>query len=473
MRKVIFSLVIFFLFSIVSLEAQSPDFKDAVSAKVLFVDYHSIELGESAAYDQLTRGLEIGYTRNLSESFNLNIPTKIRFGTLPTGNGTFTSRKAIVGLDAILQMQFFKTKNILNPYFLAGLGGEYIEDQDANFCFPVGLGLNFKFMENLYIQGQAEYRVGFSDNTDNLLYGIGLMALIGEAAPPPPPDTDGDGITDMEDDCPLVAGLASLKGCPDADNDGIADKNDDCPDVAGTAAHKGCPDTDNDGIADKDDACPEVAGIRKFNGCPDTDNDGIIDGEDDCPNEAGPASNKGCPLPDMDGDGVLDKDDRCPNVAGTAANKGCPDTDQDGVVDIDDKCPKTAGPASNNGCPEIKKEDKEILEFAVQNVNFATGKATLLPASKSVLDQIVTIMQKYPDYSLRVEGHTDSVGNAESNQKLSEARAASCVTYIVSKGVAASRISSIGYGESKPIADNKYKAGRDENRRVEFDVYIK
>ena len=58
-----------------------------------------------------------------------------------------------------------------------------------------------------------------------------------------PKDRDGDGILDKDDDCPDVAGPASLKGCPDRDGDGIADKNDNCPDVAGTAKYQGCPCT--------------------------------------------------------------------------------------------------------------------------------------------------------------------------------------------------------------------------------------
>lgn len=112
----------------------------------------------------------------------------------------------------------------------------------------------------------------------------------------------------------------------------------------------GKKDTDNDGVSDKDDKCPTVFGLAKFAGCPDTDADGIEDSKDACPKVAGTLN--GCP--DTDKDGVADSKDACPKVFGTV--KGCPDTDKDGVIDSKDKCVKIAGPASNNGCPVIKEE---------------------------------------------------------------------------------------------------------------------
>ncbi|WP_264618666.1 DUF5723 family protein [Flavobacterium sp. 7A] len=86
-------------------------------------------------------------------------------------------------------------------------------------------------------------------------------------------------------------------------------------------------DTDGDGVQNIDDKCPEVAGPAANGGCPwlDKDKDGILDKDDKCPEVAGPSENAGCPWKDTDGDGVVDKDDKCPKVKGTAANKGCPE----------------------------------------------------------------------------------------------------------------------------------------------------
>lgn len=203
----------------------------------------------------------------------------------------------------------------------------------------------------------------------------------------------------------------------------------------------------------------------------DQDNDGISDAADQCPTEAGPAATFGCP--DTDLDGVADKVDECPDEAGPATTLGCPDTDGDGIDDSKDNCPNSAGPMSNNGCPEIKKEEKEFLEFAAQSVQFATGKATLKAESFAILDQVAEILLRYPDYKVRINGHTDAIGAANANQVLSEERARSCYEYLVSRSVPADRLQYKGYGESKPIATNDTEEGREENRRVEFELYIK
>jgi outer membrane protein OmpA-like peptidoglycan-associated protein len=239
------------------------------------------------------------------------------------------------------------------------------------------------------------------------------------------------------------------------------------------AALLGCPDRDGDGIGDAEDTCPDQPGLAAFKGCPDTDGDGIADNNDRCPREPGTPANQGCPVRDRDNDGIPDADDACPDQRGLPAFKGCPDTDGDGLADKDDRCPDKAGPISNKGCPEIKPEDKAKLERAVKLVQFQTGKATLLNKSYAILDEVVAVMNQYPDYSLNIGGHTDSAGDDKMNQALSEKRAKTCYDYLLSKGIPAARMSHAGYGETQPKADNKTAAGREQNRRVEFELYVK
>ncbi len=287
------------------------------------------------------------------------------------------------------------------------------------------------------------------------------------------PDSDYDGVADKDDPCPKQYG--KLKGCPDSDNDGVADKDDQCPGQAGTLS--GCPDTDNDGVADKDDLCPTQAG--KLNGCPDTDNDGVADKDDPCPTQAGSIS--GCP--DTDNDGVADKDDKCPTQAGPASSGGCPppptpkpsaagDLDADGVPDDLDRCPTTPGPVVNRGCPEVRQETKMQLSLAMDAVQFETAKATLVRSSYDILDGIVEIMRQYPDYKLAIGGHTDDIGDDERNLKLSTDRAKACYDYLIFRGVRADRLRFAGFGETRPIADNTTPAGRERNRRVEFELTL-
>jgi len=101
-------------------------------------------------------------------------------------------------------------------------------------------------------------------------------------------------------------------------------------------------------------------------------------------------------------------------------------------------------------------------------INFDTGKSIIRDESKPVIDQIVEMMKSNPDLKIGVEGHTDNVGTPASNKTLSEARAKSVVTAIVSQGIASERLSPAGFGQDKPISDNNTEEGRAKNRRVEL-----
>jgi outer membrane protein OmpA-like peptidoglycan-associated protein len=321
-----------------------------------------------------------------------------------------------------------------------GIGGGYTWVDDIGFGTANALaGVRFWVAENVALSFQSTYKHAFEDGygITHFQHSAGISFKFGGK------DTDGDGIFDKDDECPETPGLPEFNGCPDSDGDGIEDRNDACPNTPGLAEFNGCPDSDGDGIADPQDACPTVPGLASMNGCPDTDGDGITDAEDGCPTEAGPASNNGCPLQDRDGDGVLDKDDQCPDVPGTVAN---------------------------NGCPEVTVEIINKLNEYSRTILFDTGKATIRPESYGVLQSITDIMNEYPSANFTIEGHTDSVGRESTNQRLSDERAASVKSYLTTLGLSSSRLSSIGYGESRPVASNKTKAGRQQNRRVEISL---
>lgn len=289
------------------------------------------------------------------------------------------------------------------------------------------------------------------------------------------PDRDGDKIPDKDDLCPDLAGDLKFKGCPDRDNDSIIDPEDDCPDTPGLAAFRGCPDTDGDGIKDDEDACPEMAGPLVNQGCPDTDKDGIFDFLDDCPEVYGPKENKGCPWPDSDNDGLLDKDDDCPNLAGPIKNKGCPfqDTDNDGVLDKDDDCPATPGPATNKGCPVVEKEVEEILKMAFDNLEFETGKDIIKSTSIPSLTELAGVLTKKAAWGLQISGHTDNVGDDQKNLILSKKRAEAVKAFMVSQGIDGTRLNTLYFGETLPIATNDTPEGRQKNRRVEMKIIFK
>jgi len=365
-------------------------------------------------------GVEFTYIRHLRKHLNLAVPLKAGKARFPLDrNGNVTGEQLMVSLDALIQVKLYEPGKLFYPYLLAGFGvmNETKNNWKTNMELPAGLGLNIRLAPRFYLSLETQYRFDLSENRNQLQHAAGLWMVL-------------DGSTKNNEPA-------------DRDQDGVPDKNDECPDEPGETSLSGCPDNDGDGIANYLDDCPDAPGLKKMGGCPDTD-----------------------------GDGIADPVDRCPFISGSAKMNGCPDTDGDGVTDPDDKCPHTAGPASNYGCPELKKEEKEVLNYAQQAVQFETAKAALLPSSRPVLSEIVAILRKYPDHKLRISGHTDSIGTYEENQELSNQRARACYNFFVNNGIAPERISYIGYGETQPIADNMYEAGRAKNRRVVFDIYV-
>lgn len=302
-------------------------------------------------------------------------------------------------------------------------------------------------------------------------------------------DTDKDGVADNKDKCPdtpLGTPVDSVGCTLDDDKDGVVNPNDSCPDTpAGVKVdEKGCPlDTDGDTVTDYKDKCPdtpaEARGTVDADGCPkDTDGDGVSDYKDKCPGTPEEAratvDENGCPK-DTDGDGVADFKDKCPGTPVEARGKvdenGCElDSDKDGLPDYKDNCPTVAGPISNKGCPEVKAEVKKIFQQALQGIQFESAKSTIKKQSYAILDKIVKILKDNPDYSVMINGHTDSQGNDEYNQKLSDARANAVMTYLLNKGIEANRMKAQGYGELMPVENNATAAGRYKNRRVEFVV---
>ncbi len=209
----------------------------------------------------------------------------------------------------------------------------------------------------------------------------------------------------------------------------------------------------------------------------DRDGDGIPDATDKCPDEAedkdGFEDGDGCPDLDNDADGTPDATDACPMVAGPADNKGCPepDRDGDGVIDRLDNCPDEAGPADNAGCAkkQLVKISNDKLEI-IQSVYFKTDKAVIESRSFELLDNVASVLASHPTLMIQVEGHTDSQGNAAYNKGLSQRRAEAVVAYLVKKGVTQDRLTPKGFGAEVPIADNRTKDGRSQNRRVVFTI---
>ena len=360
------------------------------------------------------------------------------------------------------------------------LHGSYVRTGDLN-CFgaDVGLGYEFSLFNNLqmgpFIRGTYIYQ------------------------------PDGANERASQDAWLLVAGLGgslSLRDnavvMPDSDGDTYYDPYDGCPkepeDFDGFEDDDGCPDNDNDddGVLDIADRCPLVPedrdGFEDEDGCPDTDNDGdgILDDKDECPDEPedvdGFEDEDGCPDTDNDGDGILDAKDECPDepetVNGFEDEDGCPekDSDGDGIVDVKDECPDEPetvnGLEDEDGCPDealLEVKDREIL--GGERIFFDFGMARVKSRSRAFLEQLVRLLEVHPEFVLiSIEGHTDNVGDASFNRKLSKKRSERVKKYLIDLGIDPQRLIVKGHGEQDPWQGGRNARSRAQNRRVEFYI---
>ncbi|MBP9560295.1 MAG: outer membrane beta-barrel domain-containing protein [Syntrophorhabdaceae bacterium] len=358
--------------------------------------------------------------------FTKNIGAEILFNYVPSKYETMDDRRTnVYNYRAELLYYFMPDKQFV-PFVAFGAGGTSIgypgnESDKTRAVVGYGVGLKYFLFKNMALRGDVRHIV--TDSVyNNLEYTFGVTFYFGgkepvvaaapQPPPPPPPpqivDSDGDGVPD------------DLDKCPDTPKGFKVDK-DGC-----------CLDSDGDGVDDCLDKCPDTPKGFKV------DKDG-------------------CCL-DSDGDGVDDCLDKCPDTPkGAEVDKeGCP------VVVV----PKAA--------PAMTGKEKEIMEKGKVKLNvlFDTNKWNIKPKYHNELKEFADVMIKHPELKVVViEGHTDNVGGAPYNMKLSQRRADSIKKYLVEKfGIDPNRLKAKGYGLTRPIASNKTAKGRQENRRVEAVV---
>ena len=209
------------------------------------------------------------------------------------------------------------------------------------------------------------------------------------------------------------------------------------------------PDDDKDGVPNSKDRCPNTrrADRKKVNseGCVDSDRDGVYNNKDECPDTpyGEKVDSKGCSVKndDLDGDGVLNLYDQCPNTPpGVRVN--------------------------DLGC-----RPERVKNISLKNLNFITGTARMVPSSKREFTKTINQLSEIQNTieKIIVEGHTDSIGSARKNKQLSQLRAQTIANLLIENmGFRSDQVQAVGYGEEKPIASNKTRSGRLQNRRVEL-----
>ena len=306
---------------------------------------------------------------------------------------------------------------------------------------------------------------------------------------------------------------ASVGSADDADGDGIRDEADRCPYE---------PETKN-GIRD-DDGCPEsalalqAARALRFQNSPAASLAAVpapavvppaapaaaasqasgVGAPATAPAASNAAATATAPSPaavpaaapaapeDSDHDGIPDEEERCPISAedrdGFEDDDGCPDldNDEDGIPDAVDRCPLEAetqnGHQDEDGCPDVAPASAPQVQVSAagdrievnQQVQFKRRQAELDPTSFPLLRAVARILRAHPKAVVEVQGHTDSGGDPQRNQDLSQQRADSVRDFLIKEGIAAERLRARGYGSSQPRFSNTTADGRSRNRRVEF-----
>ncbi len=384
---------------------------------------------------------KMGFTNNIAAGVDYQFHEHWSVGLL-ISNNKFKAPDAELDGEFITENMNYFAADFNLKYYLLGKQENSIVSKRFNMYLSGGLGA-FKIKNNtlsLNFGGGLIYWLNDS-------FGVNLESVAKW--------TTESGLKYDSNHFQHFAGITFRPQKKDSDKDGVVDAEDVCPNTFGLAAFNGCPDTDNDGIVDAEDGCPKVAGLQENNGCPDTDKDGVVDSLDSCKNTFGPKANNGCPYKDTDKDGVLDKDDACPNVKGIMQNKGCPKVEVKVI-----ETPQV-----------IKKNINSILKGYATSIYFNSGTHSFKDNAYIVLQEIADKLKQFPNSKILIEGHTDSIGNSNLNQILSQNRANEVKRYLIEYGGLQNvTIEAVGYGESKPIATNTTEKGRVLNRRVVLKV---
>ncbi len=394
-----------------------------------------------------------------------------------------------------------------NPYFYLGggvmnysidtkpanVGGKPVEEDGWVAVIPAGIGAEFALGERVLLDvalgGAATttydldgYRAGSDDFWDTYFNVSVGLTFTGEnckvdkdndglgkceekrlGTDPNNPDTDGDGLTDGDEVLKYMTD--PLKA--DTDGDGLTDGDE-------VMKYKTDPlkaDTDGDGLNDGDEVMKYKTDPLKV----DTDGDGLSDADEVLKYKTDPLK------ADTDGDGLTDGDE----VLKYKTDPLKADTDGDGLSDSEEVLKYKTNPlvkdtdgGSVDDFTEVKRgtdplnADDDVVKIGVpivlEGITFDVGKATIKPESEATLMKALKTLTTYTDIIVEIGGHTDNTGSAKLNEKLSLARAESVKAWLVGRGIDASRISTKGYGPSKPIADNKTAEGKQKNRRIEF-----
>jgi len=405
MRKL--SIVAAFVFLLVSFSVVHAEVRGGAITLGLSAGGYLFE-GNQDYRDNYTLGWRAGYnfTENIGAEFFWNwVPSQYEDDRVDDTNRVYVT--------AIEGIYHFNPRSNFVPFLAVGIGGTHYSSGDdelvpSKFALDYGAGVKYFVTDNLALRADVRHVLPLGESDD---------------------DEYGDNPHSIHNDLMATLGISYQIG-----GEGAKRIAKPVP-----VEEKEIGDADGDGVLDDVDKCPGTA--------------------------AGVAVDKrGC-VADSDRDGVVDSRDRCP---GTPANvsvnqEGCPaDSDGDGVADSIDKCPDTPADTA------VQQDGCAYTPYSVAlKVEFDTGKSDIKPKYYEELRTAAVFLNKHPEATVTIVGHTDNVGDPDANMRLSKDRAESVRAYLIENfGIESSRISAIGVGAEKPIASNDTAEGRQQNRRI-------
>lgn len=441
-------------------------------------------------------------------SSNLAVEAGFGFGMIEGKKFGFFSSK-IIPVEIRLLLSPMPDARI-RPYFFGGMSIMNFNPVDENErklpynargdyskwmgVIPLGGGIQYFITNNSIVELTGMYALGTKDYLDDrkinnnndgyFLFGLNVYAFFesGNAdsdgdklknkeekefgTDPNNPDTDGDRLKDGEE----VFNYMTNPLKRDSDDDGLSDYDE----IFVYKTNPNNADTDGDGLLDGE----EILKFKTEPLKPDTDGDGLLDGDEVTRYHTDPLN------PDTDGDGLSDGEE----ILKYKTDPLKKDSDEDGLTDYDEVIIHQTDPlkmdTDDGGIPDGKEVEKgknpndptdDVVfipdvgqKLSLRGINFEFNSARLLPSSEDTLKYVAAGLLANPEIHIEISGHTDNVGSANSNQLLSLRRAEAVKNYLVNRGVAAARLTPVGYGFARPISDNGTETGRARNRRIEF-----
>lgn len=465
--------------------SQTYEFPWAVSAGASMVKYQTHPSEIDLPGSIFSPSVNIAATKYLAGAFDFR--TKLMLSnrvTYPTAEAALNSPMIDLSYNLLFKVNngvFMRENGFLGPYLILGFGGSYLQNK-PDLYLPVGGGIRFKLSQRMALRVETTQKISFNKDVQHIAHAIAFVYNL-DTKDIPVEKIDPEEL----DEQMIVAALLPA----DSDLDGVIDLEDKCPDVAGTIAGQGCPEED----AGMEDIANAI-----------TSETPVVEPEEVAV-ATPPAETHEATYPDEEDntfgqlyhlDGLLT--DELPAeetyvVAESTQQPVIKDIPQEIQVPVTEpaeietpaeienttyasvEIPKTteatvrrpeevAATSQMSPCGTFSLDDAHVLP-----IHFETGSDKLPEEAKPLLDKVAAMLQSCPETQLVLNGHADATGGEKKNLILSIMRAYHVKYYLVYEhGISQRRINSKGFGENQPLANNDVAEGRLQNRRVDFQL---